>query len=237
MTRQRQNLLRIVPLLAALAFGALAAQPTLAQEGIPIPAPAQNASPGQKTTEVAVLAGGCFWGVQGVFQHVRGVDSAVSGYIGGSAADARYPRVSGGGTGHAEAVQVTYDPSRVSLAQLLQVFFSVVHDPTQRDRQGPDRGSQYRSAVHADDAAQRAATLAYIDQLQRSGVFAAPVVTRVEGGRRFYPAEDYHQNYLALHPDAAYIRFYDLPKVEALQQRYPALYRDAPRLVMPVSVR
>ncbi|MBN8801563.1 MAG: peptide-methionine (S)-S-oxide reductase [Lysobacteraceae bacterium SCN 69-123] len=204
---------------------------------VPVPTGAADLrQPGVHRAQV-VFAGGCFWGVQGVFQHVRGVDSAVSGYIGGSAADARYPRVSGGGTGHAEAVQVTYDPSRVSLAQLLQVFFSVVHDPTQRDRQGPDRGSQYRSAVHADDAAQRAATLAYIDQLQRSGVFAAPVVTRVEGGRRFYPAEDYHQNYLALHPDAAYIRFYDLPKVEALQQRYPALYRDAPRLVMPVSVR
>lgn len=204
---------------------------------VPVPTGAADLrQPGVHRAQV-VFAGGCFWGVQGVFQHVRGVDSAVSGYIGGSAADARYLRVSGGGTGHAEAVQVTYDPSRVSLAQLLQVFFSVVHDPTQRDRQGPDRGSQYRSAVYADDAAQRAATLAYIDQLQRSGVFAAPVVTRVEGGRRFYPAEDYHQNYLALHPDAAYIRFYDLPKVEALQQRYPALYRDAPRLVMPVSVR
>ena len=215
------------------------AQAAAAAATVAVPAPTGKADlrqPGVKRAQV-VFAGGCFWGVQGVFQHVRGVDSAVSGYIGGSAADARYPRVSGGGTGHAEAVQVTYDPSRVSLAQLLQVFFSVVHDPTQRDRQGPDRGSQYRSAVHADDAAQRAATLAYIDQLQRSGVFAAPVVTRVEGGRRFYPAEDYHQNYLALHPDAAYIRFYDLPKVEALQQRYPALYRDAPRLVMPVSVR
>lgn len=204
---------------------------------VPVPTGAADLrQPGVHRAQV-VFAGGCFWGVQGVFQHVRGVDSAVSGYIGGSAADARYPRVSSGGTGHAEAVQVTYDPSRVSLAQLLQVFFSVVHDPTQRDRQGPDRGSQYRSAVHADDAAQRAAALAYIDQLQRSGVFAAPVVTRVEGGRRFYPAEDYHQNYLALHPDAAYIRFYDLPKIEALKRQYPALYRDAPRLVMPVSVR
>ncbi|MHC6215704.1 peptide-methionine (S)-S-oxide reductase MsrA [Stenotrophomonas acidaminiphila] len=204
---------------------------------VPVPTGAADLrQPGVHRAQV-VFAGGCFWGVQGVFQHVKGVDGAVSGYIGGSAADARYPRVSSGGTGHAEAVQVTYDPSRVSLAQLLQVFFSVVHDPTQRDRQGPDRGSQYRSAVHADDAAQRAAALAYIDQLQRSGVFAAPVVTRVEGGRRFYPAEDYHQNYLALHPDAAYIRFYDLPKIEALKRQYPALYRDAPRLVMPVSVR
>ena len=225
--------------LLVLAASGLGRPVHAAEASVDVPVPTGAADlrqPGVHRAQV-VFAGGCFWGVQGVFQHVRGVDSAVSGYIGGSTADARYPRVSGGGTGHAEAVQVTYDPSRVSLAQLLQVFFSVVHDPTQRDRQGPDRGSQYRSAVHADDAAQRAATLAYIDQLQRSGVFAAPVVTRVEGGRRFYPAEDYHQNYLALHPDAAYIRFYDLPKVEALQQRYPALYRDAPRLVMPVSVR
>ena len=236
MTRKPSRQIIALASAAVLALVWYVAPSMAAEDAVVIPPPSADVAPadGLKTF---VLAGGCFWGVQGVFQHVRGVDSAVSGYIGGSAADARYPRVSGGGTGHAEAVQVTYDPSRVSLAQLLQVFFSVVHDPTQRDRQGPDRGSQYRSAVHADDAAQRAATLAYIDQLQRSGVFAAPVVTRVEGGRRFYPAEDYHQNYLALHPDAAYIRFYDLPKVEALQQRYPALYRDAPRLVMPVSVR
>ena len=210
-----------------------------AAAAVEVPAPSGIADlrqPGVHRARV-VFAGGCFWGVQGVFQHVKGVDSAVSGYIGGSGADARYPRVSAGNTGHAEAVQVTYDPSRVSYAQLMQVFFSVVHDPTQRDRQGPDRGSQYRSAVYADDAAQRAATRAYIDQLQRSGVFAAPLATRVDGGKPFYPAEDYHQNYLALHPDAAYIRFYDLPKIEALKRQYPALYRDAPRLVMPVSVR
>ncbi len=167
-----------------------------AAAAVEVPAPSGVADlrqPGVHRARV-VFAGGCFWGVQGVFQHVKGVDSAVSGYIGG-------------------------------------------HAPTQRDRQGPDRGSQYRSAVYADDAAQRAATLAYIDQLQRSGVFAAPLATRVDGGKPFYPAEDYHQNYLALHPDAAYIRFYDLPKIEALKRQYPALYRDAPRLVMPVSVR
>ena len=188
-------------------------------------------------TEYATLAGGCFWCTEAVFKDVIGVESVESGYIGGHVENPTYKQVCGGGTGHAEAVQVTYDPSRVSLAQLLQVFFSVVHDPNQRDRQGPDRGSQYRSAVYADDAAQRAATRAYIDQLQRSGVFAAPLATRVDGGKPFYPAEDYHQNYLALHPDAAYIRFYDLPKIEALKRQYPALYRDAPRLVMPVSVR
>lgn len=204
-----------------------------------VPAPAGIADlrqPGVMHARV-VFAGGCFWGVQGVFQHVKGVESAVSGYIGGSAADARYARVGTGTTGHAEAVQVTYDPAQVGYAQLLQVFFSVVHDPTQLDRQGPDRGSQYRSAVYADDAAQRAATLAYIDQLQRSGVFAAPVVTRVDGGKRFYPAEEYHQDYLVLHPDAPYIRINDLPKIEALKRQYPALYRDKPRRVATLSVR
>ncbi|MQP75310.1 peptide-methionine (S)-S-oxide reductase MsrA [Stenotrophomonas sp. MYb238] len=215
-------------------------RPVLAASAVvDVPAPvgiADLRQPGVRHARV-VFAGGCFWGVQGVFQHVKGVESAVSGYIGGSAVDAGYARVGTGRTGHAEAVQVTYDPAQVGYAQLLQVFFSVVHDPTQLDRQGPDRGSQYRSAVYADDAAQRAATLAYIDQLQRSGVFAAPVVTRVDGGRRFYAAEDYHQNYLALHPDAPYIRINDLPKVQALKRLYPALYRERPRLVATLSVR
>lgn len=204
---------------------------------IPAPnGPADLRQPGGSSARV-VFAGGCFWGVQGVFQHVRGVENAVSGYIGGSAADASYPRVSRGDTGHAEAVQVTYDPAQVSYGQLMQVFFSVVHDPTQLDRQGPDRGSQYRSAVYADEAPQRAATLAYIDQLQRSGVFNSPVVTRVDGGKRFYVAEAYHQNYLTLHPDALYIRINDLPKVEALKRQFPALYRDKPWLVPTLSAR
>lgn len=206
---------------------------------VSVPAPvgiADLRQPGVMHARV-VFAGGCFWGVQGVFQHVKGVESAVSGYIGGSAADARYARVGTGTTGHAEAVQVTYDPAQVGYAQLMQVFFSVVHDPTQLDRQGPDRGSQYRSAIYVDDVSQRAATLAYIDQLQRSGVFAARVVTRVDGGKRFYRAEEYHQNYLALHPDAPYIRINDLPKVEALKRQYPALYRDKPRLVATLAVR
>jgi len=224
-----------------LVSGALSLdRPVLAASAVvDVPAPvgiADLRQPGVRHARV-VFAGGCFWGVQGVFQHVKGVESAVSGYIGGSAADAGYARVGTGTTGHAEAVQVTYDPAQVGYAQLLQVFFSVVHDPTQRDRQGPDRGSQYRSAVYADDAAQRATTLAYIDQLQRSGVFAAPVVTRVDGGRRFYAAEDYHQNYLALHPDAPYIRINDLPKVQALKRLYPTLYRERPRLVATLSVR
>ncbi|WP_429000368.1 peptide-methionine (S)-S-oxide reductase MsrA [Stenotrophomonas rhizophila] len=206
---------------------------------VAVPAPSGSAEfrqPGVRRAQV-VFAGGCFWGVQGVFQHMTGVDNAVSGYIGGSAADASYPRVGSGSTGHAEAVQVTYDPAQVSYAQLMQVFFSVVHDPTQLNRQGPDRGPQYRSAVYTDDAAQRDATKAYIAQLQRARAYAAPVVTQVDGGKRFYPAEGYHQNYLTLHPESLYIRINDLPKVEALKRQYPALYRDKPRLVSTLSAR
>ncbi|MNV22684.1 Peptide methionine sulfoxide reductase MsrA [compost metagenome] len=175
--------------------------------------------------------------MQGVFQHIKGVDSAVSGYIGGSAANASYARVGSGSTGHAEAVQVTYDPTQVSYGQLMQVFFSVVHDPTQLNRQGPDHGTQYRSAVYANTAEQRDATRAYIAQLQRSGTFKTPVVTQVDSGKTFYAAEGYHQNYLTLHPESLYIRINDLPKVEALKQRYPALYRDTSRLLTTVSVR
>lgn len=158
---------------------------------VAVPAPTGTADlrqPGVKRAQV-VFAGGCFWGVQGVFQHIKGVDNALSGYIGGSAANATYPRVGSGGTGHAEAVQVTYDPAQVSYGQLMQVFFSVAHDPTQLNRQGPDRGTQYRSAVYADDAAQRGATRAYIAQLQQAKTYAAPVVTQVEGGKPFFAAE------------------------------------------------
>jgi len=210
-----------------------------AEAVVAVPAPSGAADleqPGSKRAQV-VFAGGCFWGVQGVFQHIKGVDNAVSGYIGGSAGDARYERVSSGGTGHAEAVQVTYDPSQVSYAQLQQVFFSVVHDPTQLNRQGPDHGTQYRSAVYADDAAQRDATRAYIAQLQRAKVYAAPVVTTVDGGKPFHRAEGYHQNYLTLHPESLYIRINDQPKVAALKQMFPALYREKPRLVSTLSVR
>lgn len=208
-----------------------------AMVGIPAPSGAADLrQPGIKRAQV-VFAGGCFWGVQGVFQHIKGVDSAVSGYIGGSAANASYARVGSGSTGHAEAVQVTYDPAQVSYGQLMQVFFSVVHDPTQLNRQGPDRGTQYRSAVYVNTAEQRDAARAYIAQLQRSGVFKAPVVTQVDGGKVFYAAEGYHQNYLTLHPESLYIRVNDLPKVEALKHYFPALYRDTPRLLTTLSVR
>ena len=232
----------IAALIAALLLGSVLgldrpAHAASAMVAVPAPNAAANLQqPGIHRAQV-VFAGGCFWGVQGVFQHVTGVDNAISGYIGGSAADATYQRVGSGSTGHAEAVQVTYDPAQVSYAQLMQVFFSVVHDPTLLNRQGPDRGSQYRSAIYTDDAAQRDATLAYIAQLQRAKAYAAPVVTQVGGGKRFYPAEGYHQNYLTLNPDSAYIRINDLPKVEALKRQYPSLYRDKPRLVATLSAR
>ena len=199
--------------------------PPMATPGMQAPAmkPARS--------ETVVFAGGCFWGVQGVFQHVTGVQRAVSGYSGGSAATARYYVVGTGSTGHAEAVQVTYDPAQVSYATLMQVFFSVVHDPTQLNRQGPDRGTQYRSAVFTTTPAQEQATRAYIAQLQKTHVFNAPIVTQVDRGKPFYPAEGYHQDYLTLHPDDAYIRFHDLPKLRELQRVFPALYRPRPVLV------
>ncbi|AWH16333.1 peptide-methionine (S)-S-oxide reductase [Stenotrophomonas sp. ZAC14D2_NAIMI4_7] len=197
-----------------------------------LPAPTGAAAFADDATHASVVfAGGCFWGVQGVFQHVKGVSNAVSGYAGGSAANARYERVSRGDTGHAEAVKVDYDPRQVSYGQLLQVFFAVAHDPTQLNRQGPDHGSQYRSAIFSDDARQLAASRAYVGQLQQTGVFRAPIVTQIASGQRFYPAEAYHQNYMVNYPQAAYIRYYDAPKLAALGRQFPALYRRQPALV------
>lgn len=176
--------------------------------------------------QIAVFAGGCFWGVDAVFKHVRGVSSVVSGYSGGGAAAARYGVVSTGTTGHAESVQITYDPSQISYSDLLRVFFSVAHDPTQRNRQGPDVGTQYRSAIFYASAAEQATAQAYIDQLNKARVFSGPIVTQVVPFERFYPAEDYHQNYLALHPDQPYIVFNDAPKLRRLKEQFPALYRQ-----------
>ncbi|KAA1013628.1 peptide-methionine (S)-S-oxide reductase MsrA [Paraburkholderia panacisoli] len=181
--------------------------------------------------ETAVFAGGCFWGVQGVFQHVRGVTKAVSGYSGGTRETADYEIVSGGETGHAESVQVTFDPSKVTYGQLLQVYFSVIHDPTQLNRQGPDSGTQYRSAVFPLNDTQRRVAQSYIAQLEKAHAFAAPIVTHVEPFKGFYPAEAYHQNYLTLHPNSAYIAFNDMPKVANLKRLFPSLYRDKPVLV------
>jgi len=186
---------------------------------------------GQRTSEVAVLAGGCFWGVQGVFQHVAGVTSAVSGYAGGSEATAHYETVSTGTTGHAESVRIIFDPRRISYGRLLQIYFSVAHDPTDLNRQGPDVGTQYRSAIFPQNEEQARLAAAYIAQLGRAQVFAAPIVTRVEPGKAFYPAEAYQQNYLTENPDSLYIVINDLPKLAALKRGFPTLYRLDPVLV------
>lgn len=177
-----------------------------------------------KGTQTAVFAGGCFWGVEAVFEHVRGVTQVVSGYSGGSADKAKYEAVSSGSTGHAESVRVSYDPSRISYGQLLRVFFSVAHDPTELNRQGPDTGTQYRSAVFfANDEQQRVAE-AYIAQLQAARAFPRPIVTQVTPLKAFYEAEAYHQDYLVRHPDQPYIVINDLPKIADLQRQFPALY-------------
>ena len=174
--------------------------------------------------ETVVLAGGCFWGVQGVFQRVRGVSRAVSGYAGGSADSARYELVSRGTTGHAESVEVTYDPAQVSYAKLLEVFFTVAHDPTQLNRQGPDVGTQYRSAIFYRSPAQKADAQAHIDRLTAAKSYPRAIVTQVVPLAAFYPAEAYHQDYLNKHPDEPYIVFHDWPKIDALRKRFPALY-------------
>ena len=201
-----------------------------AEEFIAIPAPAMDA-PQTAATDTIVLAGGCFWGVQGVFQHVKGVTSAVSGYAGGMYSTADYEKVSIGNTGHAESVKVTYDPKQVSLGALLRIYFSVVHDPTQLNRQGPDAGAQYRSAIFPANDSQAALAKAYIAQLNQARVYKAAIVTKIEPGKAFYPAEKYHQDYLTLHPREQYIALNDIPKVQALQQMYPDIYRADPVLV------
>jgi peptide-methionine (S)-S-oxide reductase len=184
-----------------------------------------GAVPPAHGSQVAVLAGGCFWGVDAVFKHVKGVTSVVSGYSGGSAASAQYETVSSGTTGHAESVKITYDPAKVSYGQLLQVFFAVAHAPTELNRQGPDQGTQYRSAIFYADAGQKQVAQAYIAQLDKARVFGKSIVTQVVPLKAFYPAEGYHQNFLALHPDNPYIVINDLPKLDALRRTLPALYR------------
>jgi len=199
-----------------------------AEPAMVLPPPRYDPPPATQKTQKLVVAGGCFWGVQGVFQHVAGVSRVVSGYAGGEKSTAHYERVGMGDTGHAESVEITYDPRRVSLGTLLQVYFSVAHDPTQRNRQGPDTGTQYRSAIFVSDAAQAKVAREYIAQLEANKVFQKPIVTRIEPLTRFYPAEAYHQDYLIRHPDAPYIVINDLPKVENLKSAYPAVWRDAP---------
>jgi len=196
-----------------------------------VPPPSEDEAVGAGTSEVAVLAGGCFWGVQGVYQHVKGVTSAVSGYAGGQQNTAHYEMVGGGGTGHAESVQVTFDPRQVTYGKILQIFFSVVHDPTQLNRQGPDVGPQYRSAIFPSTAEQARVARAYVAQLSQARVFDAAIVTKLETDRPFFPAEAYHQDYLKNNPTNPYIVYNDLPKITDLKRIFPDLYRTAPVLV------
>jgi peptide-methionine (S)-S-oxide reductase len=212
---------------AALLFiGSSISCSTASASATTIPDPNLDAPLARASSEqVAVLAGGCFWGIEAVFEHVKGVTDVKSGYAGGSAATARYEKVSTGQTGHAESVQITYDPSKVSYGQLLKVFFSVAHDPTELNRQGPDTGTQYRSAIFYSTEEQKRIAQAYIDQLNKAKVFPRPIVTQVGSLDAFHEAEDYHQDYLAHHPDEPYIVINDLPKVENLKKQLPALYK------------
>ncbi len=184
-----------------------------------------NASVATAAEQTAVFAGGCFWGVDAVFKHVKGVTEVVSGYAGGNAATAHYEQVSNGDTGHAESVRIRFNPEQVSFAQLLQVFVSVAHDATQLNRQGPDTGSQYRSVIFYSNADQQKIAATYIRQLEAAHTFARPVMTQVVPLKQFYPAEAYHQNYLALHPEQMYIVINDQPKVERLRKQFPSLYQ------------
>jgi peptide-methionine (S)-S-oxide reductase len=216
--RQASMLLGLAVLTLVQACGA-------ADSAVVLPAPTTDIpATSAKGPQIAVFAGGCFWGVDAVFKHVKGVSNVVSGYAGGAAKSADYEMVSTGMTGHAESVQVTYDPAQVSYGQLLTVFFSVAHDPTQLNRQGPDTGTQYRSAIFTTNDEQKRVAQAYVAQLDKAKVFPRPIVTEIVPLPAFYPAEAYHQNYLALHPTQPYIVYNDLPKVANLKTQFPTLY-------------
>lgn len=235
--RQTGRMSRFLPVILGLGVCGFAGVGLLALGGHsgsangPVPPPVVDEKPGPSTSEVAVFAGGCFWGVQGVFQHVEGVSDAVSGYAGGEQRAAHYEVVATGTTGHAESVQVTFDPHRITYGRLLRVFFSVTHDPTLRNHQGPDYGSQYRSAIFPRTAEQARIARDYIAQLDKAKVFDRPIVTTIETDRSFFPAEGYHQDFLVRHPRYPYIVINDLPKVAALKRLFPALYRSDPVLV------
>ena len=230
----RSRPLRAALLLAAALAGGVYASgglPARAAEGVFVIPPPSIDEKATASSETAVLAGGCFWGIQGVFQHVKGVSNAVSGYSGGDAQSAHYTDVGTGTTGHAESVQITFDPRVISYGTLLRIYFSVAHDPTELDRQGPDTGTQYRSAIFAKDAQQKRIAEAYVKQLGESGAYSGPIVTEIAPLKGFYPAEAYHQDFLVRNPDYPYIVYNDLPKVENLRKTFPDLYRAAPVLV------
>lgn len=213
-------------------FAARSAEPAVAIPAAEIDEPAADVR-----LETAVVAGGCFWGIQGVFQHVKGVTSAVSGYAGGESATARYQDVGTGMTRHAESVQITFDPQQITYGQLLRIHFSVAHDPTQLNRQGPDSGTQYRSAIFPLDASQQKVATAYVEQLRKSGAYSRPIMTTIETGKTFFPAEAYHQDFLALNPTYPYIVINDLPKIDHLRRMFPGLYRAQPVLVSDGAAR
>ena len=227
--------------LCAAAIGALAifafmgAPSRAAEDAVVIPPPAMDVSPAG-SLQTAVVSGGCFWGVQGVFQHTAGVVNAVSGYAGGSQMTATYEQVSTGSTGHAESVQIKFDPKKISYGKILQIYFSVAHDPTQLNRQGPDHGTQYRSAIFTTSDEQKQVADAYIAQLNAAKVYGSPIVTKVSALQAFFPAEAYHQDYLTLHPNQPYIAYNDLPKVENLKKLFAANYIEKPTLVKNVNV-
>jgi peptide-methionine (S)-S-oxide reductase len=220
-----------VSLVVGFAIGAAQA----AEPAVPLPPPAVDVTAPGASPQTVVLAGGCFWGVQGVFEHTKGVTRAVAGYSGGKKETAHYEMVGTEQTGHAESVAVTFDPQQISYGKILQIYFSVAHNPTELNYQGPDRGPSYRSAIfYANDDQKRVAE-AYIAQLDKAGVFPKPIVTTLEPLAGFYPAEDYHQDFLVLHPSYPYIVFNDLPKVDNLKRLFADVYRDTPVTVMASS--
>ena len=218
-------------IIAAASLAIFAQSPRAAESAVKVPPPIETPASNAIGVQKIVLAGGCFWGVQGVYQHMKGVTSAISGYAGGSPEQANYSAVSSGRTGHAESVEVIFDPQVVSYGQILQVFFSVAHDPTELDRQGPDVGPQYRSEIFTQDEAQAALAKSYIAQLDKAGVYRQKIVTKIEPLKTFSPAEAYHQDYLVHHPYQPYIVYNDLPKIENLKRLFPDLYRATPKLV------
>ena len=219
-------IMRCFPLASVVLLVACMSGSAASGTGRVVPAPAVDVEAGGRTSEIAVLAGGCFWGVQGVYQHVTGVTSVVSGYAGGEESTAQYEMVGTGRSGHAESVRVVYDPRVISYGHILQIFFSVAHDPTELNRQGPDEGPQYRSAIFPGNDEQARVAKAYIQQLDAAKTFGADVVTTIEPGRVFYRAEDYHQDFLERHPTYPYIAINDLPKVANLRKAFPTFYTD-----------
>jgi peptide-methionine (S)-S-oxide reductase len=223
--------LLLVPFVSLAGQGARAAE-----QAVVIPPPAaDNAAPAGAGTQTIVLAGGCFWGVQAVFQHTKGVTAAVSGYAGGEKQTAHYEMVGTGRTGHAESVAVTFDPRQISYGKILQIYFSVAHNPTELNRQGPDYGAQYRSAIFYDNDEQKQIATSYIAQLDNVHAFPQPIVTKLEALHGFYPAEDYHQDFAVVHPSYPYIVYNDAPKVENLKRLFPDVYREMPVTVMASS--